>query len=104
MNAHELEEIVWVEVVKALKNPEVLIRDLIQHLKGDNGNLQDEMSELRREIARFERMESNLIAMASDFESFDIDSVRKQSAPIVALLKEKRRELEVLNAQKGARR
>ena len=101
MNADELEGIVWTEVVEALKNPEVLIRDLIHHLNGDDANLQDEMSNLNQEIKSLEVKESNLVAMASDSESFDIDSVRKQSAPVVALLKEKRRDLEVLEAQQA---
>ena len=101
MYADELEEIVWTEVVEALKNPEVLIRDLIHHLNGDGANLGDLMTDLGHEISKLERKEKNLVAMASDLDSFDIDLVRSQSAPIVALLREKRRELEVLSAQQA---
>ena len=101
MNADEIEAIVWDEVVKALKNPQALIRDLERHLKGGGGNIGEEMSELKREISKLVRQEANFIAMASDPDSFDKEMVARQSAPVVALLKEKRRELEILEAQQA---
>ena len=101
MDADEIEAIVWDEVVKALKNPQALIRDLERHLKGGDGNIGEEMSELKREISKLVRQEANFIAMASDPDSFDKEMVARQSAPVVALFKEKRRELEILEAQQA---
>ena len=57
MYANELEEIVWTEVVNALKNPAVLIRDLIHHLNGDGANVGDLMMDLRHEILKLEDKE-----------------------------------------------
>ena len=99
MNADEIEDIVWDEVVRALKNPQALIRDLERHLNSGDGNIGKEMSELTREIARLVRQEANFIAMASDPDSFDKEMVARQSTPVVALLREKRRELEILKLQ-----
>ena len=98
IDADTLESLVWSEVVNALKRPEVLIRDLQQHVNGGEGKISEEIARLEKEIEALKRQELNYAKMAAD-PDFDVNVVKALNAPVYALRREKKREKEVLEAQ-----
>ena len=98
IDADTLESLVWSEVVNALKRPEVLIRDLQQHVNGGEGKIGEEIARLEKEIEELKRQELNYAKMAAE-PDFDVNVVKAQNAPVFALRREKNREKEVLEAQ-----
>ena len=101
-NADKIEGLVWAEVVRALKNPLVLIRDLQQYLDQGDGNIGEEIARLQREIAHLRRQEANFAALAKN-PDFDLEIVAAQNAPVLALRRELQRTLKTLEDQQGLR-
>ena len=100
IDADLFESLVWSDVVNALKNPMVLVRDLQRHLDSGEGNIGEEIARLDKEIKELKRQEMNYAKMAAD-PDFDVDVVKAANAPVLALRQEKEREKEVLEAQKA---
>ena len=100
IEADLFESLVWSDVVNALKNPMVLVRDLQRHLDSGEGNIGEEIARLDKEIKGLKRQEMNYAMMAAD-PDFDVDVVKTANAPVLALRQEKQREKDVLEAQKA---
>ena len=94
------ESLVWSDVVNALKNPMVLVRDLQRHLDSGEGNIGEEIARLDKEIKGLKRQEMNYAMMAAD-PDFDVDVVKTANAPVLDLRQEQEREKEVLEAQRA---
>ena len=102
IDADLLESLVWSDVVNALKNPMVLVRDLQRHLDSGEGNIGEEIASLDKEIRELKRQELNYAKMAAD-PDFDVDVVKAANAPVLALRQEQEREKEVLEVRGRAR-
>ena len=100
--ADDVEALVWAEVVRALKNPQVLFRDLQDYLDTGDGNIGEEIARLRKEIRNLRRQEANFAALAKK-PDFDIEIVAAQNAPILALRRELEQSLKDLEEQQAHR-
>ena len=98
IDAETPEALVWSEVVNALKHPQVLIRDLQQHVRSEESNIGEEIKLLEKEIENLRRQELNYAKMSAD-PDFDVEVVKSLNAPVLALRREREREKNVLDAQ-----
>ncbi len=78
-----------------LKDPSALVRDLQHHISTGDGNVGDEIANLRRQINDLRRQETNFAALAKN-PDFDPEIVAAQNAPIFALRRELEQSLKTL--------
>lgn len=93
-----LEWVVWTAVVDAIRDPTVLIADLLEHLSTGDGGLGAKMDELRREIRDLKSEQRRLIELRQK-DLVDLDILETQIGPVKALCDEKEEALLLLEAQ-----
>ena len=102
IRADRLESLTWDMVVTVLQKPEVLFAELRHHLETGEGDLGEEMSRLRRDIADLKKQQRRLLEQRQkDF--IDQEILESQIGPVKALCDEKERSLRVLEEQQKQR-
>ena len=94
----EIEEVVWDTVEEAIRNPEILSREVLRHIETGDGNLEEAARNLRQEIANIERQERRYIKLFGN-ENLNQEILEKESASLKLLREGKERELGVLEEQ-----
>ena len=100
--AEELEAEVWGGLVMALRNPDVLVAGLAEHVETGEGELGAEVDRLRREIHRCRGEESRYVRLYGK-GGIDEDVLLEQIAPVKALREECESQLAQLEHQKAMR-
>ena len=98
-----MEVVVWNLVADAIRNPEIMIRDIEQHVAAGDGNLEEEASKLRKEITSNESEQRKLIRLSGK-EEIDQDILLSESAILKLLCDEKKQALRALEEQRGNQR
>lgn len=93
-----LELVVWTAVVDAIRDPAVLVADLLEHLSTGDGGLGAKMDELRREIKDLKSEQRRLIELRQK-DLVDLDILETQIGPVKALCDEKEEALLLLETQ-----
>ena len=98
IRAEELESLVWSKVVETIKDPAVMIADLVNHLHTGAGDLGVKMDDLSRNIADLKGQQRRLIELRQK-DMIDLDLLENQLGPVKALCDEKETTLLVLEEQ-----
>ena len=98
IRAGELESLVWSKVVETIKDPAVMIADVVNHLHTGAGDLGVKMDDLRRNIADLKGQQRRLIELRQK-DMIDLDLLENQLGPVKALCDEKETTLRVLEEQ-----
>ena len=94
----EIEEVVWNNVEEAIRNPEILSREVLRHIETGDGNLEEEARKLRKEISNIERRERRYIMLFGN-ENVNQEILERESASLKWLREAKEREVRVLEEQ-----
>lgn len=98
IRADKLEDLVWTKLVENIRDPRVLIADLVHHLYTGEGDLGDRMAKLRREIGELKEQRRSLIELRQR-DMIDLDLLEGQLAPVKILCDGKEKDLHVLEEQ-----
>lgn len=93
-----VETVVWNMVEEVVKNPEILSREIEQHVKTGGGNLEEEAARLRRETAAIANEERRLLRLYGK-ETVDQDILEGESAKLRLARREKEQALRALEEQ-----
>ena len=96
--SEKVEGVVWNIVEDVIANPEILSRHIKQHVNAGDGNLEEEASKLRREIAANKQEQRQLIRLSGKTE-IDQDILLGESASLRLLCGEKEQALRALEEQ-----
>lgn len=99
----QMEEVVWNMVEEVIRDPEIMIRDVEQHVAHGDGNLEEEANKLRREIAANENEQRQLIRLSGK-EEIDQDILLSESARLKLLCDDKKQKLRALEEQQRNQR
>lgn len=99
IDADTLERTVWGGLVRALKNPAVLIRELGKFLGKGEGDIAEKIKDVKKKIRECQSKEARLLSLFGD-EVIDQDALKRQLAPVSELRKEHERSLERLERQR----
>ena len=94
----EIEQVVWDTLADAIRNPDILSREVLRHMETGGGNLEEEVRKYRREIEANKREERRLITLFQK-EFIDQDILESLVAPLKLLRDEKERALQILEEQ-----
>ena len=100
--SEKVEGVVWEIVEDVIGNPEILSSHIQQHVNGGEGNLEEEASRLRREIAANKQEQRRLIRL-SGRDEIDDDILLSESASLRLLCDEKEQALRALEEQQRNR-
>ena len=81
IKADELEAVVWDHVASMITDPSLIMENLREFLETDGGDLRQEISRLKRRIARAKKQELNLVGLYAN-DLIDTEMLNGQIAPI----------------------
>ena len=96
---HEsMEQVIWDMEEEVVKDPEILSREIEQHVQTGDGNLEEEAGKLRRETAAIANEQRRLIRLYGK-EEVDQDILESESAKLKLARQEKEQALRALEEQ-----
>ena len=101
MDADTLESAVWGGLVRALKDPAVLLRELDKYLDKGEGDIAEKIKEVQKKIRECRAKETRLVSLFGDGD-IDQDVLRNQLGPVTELRKEHERSLGRLQQLRAA--
>lgn len=100
IRADWMEPLVWTMVSNAIKYPEILIREIMQHVESGTGNLEEETKKLRKEISKLKGQQYRLLEQRQkDF--IDQEILERQISPVKLLCDEREKTLRSLEEQQA---
>ena len=94
----QMELVVWGTVEEAINTPEILSREIEQHINTGDGNLEESAIKLRREVAANRQEQRQLIRLIGKAE-IDQDILLSESASLKLLCEEKEQALRAIEEQ-----
>ena len=102
IRADDLEEVVWGEVCRVLRDPGIVIAELKDHLETGGGDLGQAMKGLEKEVRDLKGQQRRLMELWQK-DMIDMELLEGQIAPLKTLCEEKEQELRVLEEQQRGR-